>query len=131
MKAHDIFDLRRCHERSFVYNNRDICTLLIYLVRGASSMKTLHIMILFFDCNNFWVYKSDILIKIFDNNGNRKLESHQSDCQFDIVMFIMQLIRSISCSDVSNIPFLFPNSNDVSKRQCFRCMFPIYMDPFR
>ena len=99
LKAHGIFDLRRCHERSFVYNNRDICTLLIYLVRGASSMKTLHIMILFFDCNNFWVNESDILIKIFDNDRNWKLESYQSDCQFDIAMFIMQLIWSISCSD--------------------------------
>ena len=25
---------------------------------------------------------------------------------------------------VSNILFLFPNADDVSKRQCFQCMFP-------
>merc|ERR1711914_25392 len=24
---------------------------------------------------------------------------------------------------------MFPNENDVSKRQCFQCMFPIYMEP--
>ena len=30
---------------------------------------------------------------------------------------------------VSNIHFLFPNANDVSKRQCFQCMFPIYIEP--
>ena len=32
---------------------------------------------------------------------------------------------------VSNIQFMFPNANDVSKRQCFQCMFPIYMEPFK
>ena len=30
---------------------------------------------------------------------------------------------------VSNIQSMFPNENDVSKRQCFQCMFPIYMEP--
>ena len=30
---------------------------------------------------------------------------------------------------VSNIHFLFPNANDVSKRHSFQCMFPIYMEP--
>ena len=25
--------------------------------------------------------------------------------------------------------FLFPNANDVSKRQCIQCMFPIYIEP--
>ena len=30
---------------------------------------------------------------------------------------------------VSNIQSMFPNANDVSKRQCFQCMFPIYMEP--
>ena len=24
---------------------------------------------------------------------------------------------------------MFPNANDVSKRQCFQCMFPIYIEP--
>ena len=31
---------------------------------------------------------------------------------------------------VSNIQSMFPNANDVSKRQCFQCMFPIYIEPF-
>ena len=31
---------------------------------------------------------------------------------------------------VSNIQSMFPNANDVSKRQCFQCMFPIYIEPY-
>ena len=30
---------------------------------------------------------------------------------------------------VSNIRSMFPNENDVSKLQCFQCMFPIYIEP--
>ena len=30
---------------------------------------------------------------------------------------------------VSNIQSMFPNAKDVSKRQCFQCMFPIYIEP--
>ena len=32
---------------------------------------------------------------------------------------------------VSNIQSMFPNANDVSKRQCFQCMFPIYIEPLK
>ena len=34
-------------------------------------------------------------------------------------------------SPVSNIHFLLQNANDVSERQCFQCMFPIYIEPFK
>ena len=30
--------------------------------------------------------------------------------------------------NIFNIHFLFPNSYDVSKRQCFQCMFSIYIE---
>ena len=32
---------------------------------------------------------------------------------------------------VSNTQFMFPNCDDVSKRQCLRCMFPIFTEPSR
>ena len=56
---------------------------------------------------------------------------------FRYAEYVSNLIRMFPTSDfcfqypmhVSNIHFLFPNANDVSKRQCFQCMFPIYIEP--
>ena len=47
---------------------------------------------------------------------------------FQYPVYASNLIRMFPMC-VSNIHFLFPNANDVSKRLCFQCMFPIYTEP--
>ena len=55
----------------------------------------------------------------------------------NILLYVSKIKRmfpnAFSCFQypifVSNIQYMFPNENDVSKRQCFQCMFPIYIEP--